>query len=149
SPSPEMANRVLLPFLDEPFDAALAAGRFGLIHTGGTFAVTYAERKFPIAPKNYGMILDRALGDLQARVPSASAELAELRSIRAAPAELPASAHGDHEHAVRCTQPKESIKRRLDALSKQSTLARATLDRAVAHWNSPDGDSECRERMRR
>ena len=52
-------DKLLLPVLGETYGNVLEAGELKLAFEGGGFAVHYYDRRFPISPHTYGMILRR------------------------------------------------------------------------------------------
>ncbi|MGU3492540.1 malto-oligosyltrehalose synthase [Xanthobacteraceae bacterium A53D] len=68
---PQMAGKLLAPFLDRPYGEALAAGALQLAYDDarGSFHIAHHEHVFPICPLNYAELL-------------AGAELAELAEPR-------------------------------------------------------------------
>jgi len=57
-------NKVLLPVLGRPYGEALESGELRLGYSRDGFAVHYFEKRFPIAPHTYAMILGPMLPDL-------------------------------------------------------------------------------------
>ncbi|GBQ61908.1 malto-oligosyltrehalose synthase [Komagataeibacter swingsii] len=70
APDPDIRGRVMLPFLDRPFDDALAAGMLALRHDGdsGLFFIRHHDHRFPLRPTGYASLLADvdAPGDLLA-----------------------------------------------------------------------------------
>ncbi|ARW15596.1 malto-oligosyltrehalose synthase [Komagataeibacter europaeus] len=58
-PDPDLHGRVVLPFLDRPFDDALAAGMLALRHDGesGLFFIQHHDHRFPLRPCGYAALL--------------------------------------------------------------------------------------------
>ncbi|MBV1835800.1 malto-oligosyltrehalose synthase [Acetobacter estunensis] len=58
-PDPQLAGRVLLPFLDRPFEAALVSGALNLKHDreSGLFFIHHHDHRFPISPAHYSSLL--------------------------------------------------------------------------------------------
>jgi (1->4)-alpha-D-glucan 1-alpha-D-glucosylmutase len=59
SPLTKLKGRVLLPVLGEPYGQELEKGNLKFVFENGKFFVWYYERKFPISPKTYPLILGR------------------------------------------------------------------------------------------
>jgi (1->4)-alpha-D-glucan 1-alpha-D-glucosylmutase len=60
-PDPAINGRVLVPLLGAPFGEVLAAGELQLKFERGRFHFSYFEHRFPVAPKLYAALLDRAV----------------------------------------------------------------------------------------
>ncbi|MCE0743995.1 malto-oligosyltrehalose synthase [Acetobacter sicerae] len=58
-PDPRLNGRVLLPFLDRPFEEALASGMLILKHDqeSGLFFIHHHEHRFPVSPVHYSDLL--------------------------------------------------------------------------------------------
>ncbi|GCE88639.1 1,4-alpha-D-glucan 1-alpha-D-glucosylmutase [Komagataeibacter diospyri] len=69
-PDPDIHGRVMLPFLDRPFDDALEAGMLALRHDddSGLFFIHHHDHRFPLCPTGYASLLARvdAPGELLA-----------------------------------------------------------------------------------
>ncbi|WP_029005546.1 malto-oligosyltrehalose synthase [Azorhizobium doebereinerae] len=59
---PQLAGKLLAPFLDRPYGVALSAGALQLTYDAarGTFHVSHHEHVFPICPLNYAEVLAAA-----------------------------------------------------------------------------------------
>jgi (1->4)-alpha-D-glucan 1-alpha-D-glucosylmutase len=57
SPLTNLNGRVLVPVLGEPYGQELEKGNLRLVFENGKFFVCYYERKFPISPATYSLIL--------------------------------------------------------------------------------------------
>src|SRR5581483_5279060 len=79
SPRPELLNRVLLPVLGEPYGKVLESQQLRLAYDAGAFTIHYFDRRFPVAPYTYKLILEHDLGELEARLGTDSAPLAEYK----------------------------------------------------------------------
>ncbi|MFO1324405.1 MAG: malto-oligosyltrehalose synthase [Burkholderiales bacterium] len=84
----ELAGRVLVPVLGDPYGTVLERGELQLVfeRESGSFAVRYFEHRFPIDPREYPALLapavERAAAALPAPSASAAARLvAELRAL--------------------------------------------------------------------
>ncbi|WP_454914858.1 malto-oligosyltrehalose synthase [Xanthobacter sediminis] len=78
---PSLRNRLLVPFLDQPYGIALEAGTLQLAFDGarGSFLVRHREHAFPICPLDYAQVLEAAgLADAAA-LAAPFAQLARLR----------------------------------------------------------------------
>lgn len=63
SPEPSLAGKVLLPVLGDQYGAVLERGELALRFNphGGAFELAYFDRTFPIAPRDYAGLLQRAV----------------------------------------------------------------------------------------
>ncbi|MEX2455590.1 MAG: malto-oligosyltrehalose synthase [Rhodospirillaceae bacterium] len=77
------APRLILPILGGPYGEALRDGAFGLAFdaASGSFAFTCYDRRLPLVPRSYGLLLARArkgpLADLARRFPAATVDEGE------------------------------------------------------------------------
>lgn len=148
SPRLELHDKVLLPVLGEGYGEILEKGRLRLIFEDGAFAVCYADRRFPIAPRSYGQILgyrleelEQELSPLTGETPAApSHALLEYQSILTAVKNLPDRLEADPERRVERQREKEIIKRRLATLADESPPVRDFIERNVTRFNGTLGD---------
>src|SRR3954471_621046 len=81
-PAAGLQDKVLLPFLGEPFGRVLENGDLRVVYDDGRLQLEYGPRRFPLAPPSWPIVLDIALnhaaddGELDLR-----ADWNELRSI--------------------------------------------------------------------
>jgi (1->4)-alpha-D-glucan 1-alpha-D-glucosylmutase len=60
-PKTDLRNRVLLPVLGSQYGDVLESGQLKLMYEKGAFHVAYYERRYPLDPKTWVMILDSAV----------------------------------------------------------------------------------------
>src|SRR5579883_2813149 len=138
---PALAGRVLVPVLGDYYGNVLERGELELRfeEAAGAFAVFYHEHRFPIDPRCYPLILERALAN-----PELSAlgeeERADFSSLIAAFGHLPARhdlAPGALEQRQR---DKEAHKRRLMRLCGRAAGLPAAIAATVRELNGVPGD---------
>ncbi|QOK94052.1 malto-oligosyltrehalose synthase (plasmid) [Ralstonia pseudosolanacearum] len=125
-PQPALHGKVLVPFLGEPYDAALQGGRLTLHYDPGAarLAIAYHDHRFPIALADYAGIL-RGAGtsgerDTDAALDAVADRFAALQSTRAL--------HARREHA-------DAARTALRDFAA-TDAGRACIDRAVAALNA-------------
>ena len=98
SPRPELRDRVLLPLLGEPYAKVLEQGQLTLAfdEERGRFEVRYYERRFPVSPCSYGLVLARR-DRVAARAGADDRAVAEVESILTAVGHLPDRSERDLE----------------------------------------------------
>ena len=62
---PELAGKVLLPFLGRPYGEALDGGEIALAFEDGRFYATYYESRYALSPASYDVVLEPALERLE------------------------------------------------------------------------------------
>ena len=132
-PDPALSQRVLTPFLGEPYGEALEQGRIALAFDAdiGRFEVRYADHVFPLRPSHYRMLLG-AVPALAERIDEASSRSrgeARDAAFAAARAELAQAYAGD---AV----VRDAISGALSRLDPAQPGGRALLHRLMErqHW---------------
>ncbi|AMP39365.1 malto-oligosyltrehalose synthase [Ralstonia solanacearum] len=125
-PQPALRNKVLAPFLGEPYDAALRGGRLTLHYDpeAAHLAIAYYDHRFPIALADYASIL-RGAGEpgkhgAEAALDAVADRFASLQSTRAV--------HARREHA---DAAREALRH-----FAATDAGRARIDRAVAAINA-------------
>jgi (1->4)-alpha-D-glucan 1-alpha-D-glucosylmutase len=135
----DLDEKVLLPFLGDPYGKVLEAGQLRLGYETGSFAIHYYEHRFPVSPCSYARILERGVPDLEARLGAGSEALIEYHSVLTAIRHLPPRNDLAPERMAERQREKEVIKRRLAALADVTPAVRAEIDRLVEQFNGRTG----------
>jgi glycogen debranching enzyme GlgX/malto-oligosyltrehalose synthase len=142
-PTLGLQNRVLLPVLGRQYGVELEDGRLSVVREGGRFLVAYYERRWPVAPRTYPIILELALEKLE--LPKDDQNLQELQSILSALHHIPLASETAPERREERAREKEVTKRRLEQLCTASPEIRDAIDQVLAEKNPQDdgpGDVE-------
>lgn len=132
-PKTELVDKVLLPLLGEQYGRVLENGELQLAENRGAFTVSYYERRFPIGPGTYAMILGGALARL-------AQPDEELESIITASKRLPSRVERSAEKVRERQREKEIVKNRLAELLGRSPEVRKALDDELRAINGTKGD---------
>jgi (1->4)-alpha-D-glucan 1-alpha-D-glucosylmutase len=138
---PELNNRVLLPFLGEPYGKALESGQIQLTYQDGSFSLHYFEHRFPVAAQSYPFILENSLQELEEALGPDSSNFHEYKSILKALSHLPGRNESDPQKAAEGQREKKVIKRRLAKLDEDCAAVKLFIERTVARINGRTGDS--------
>ena len=126
------AGKVLLPVLGDHYGAVLERGELAL-HLDpeiGRFTIAYFDRVFPIAPRDYPRLLERAAS----RTPLAQAELTPLAQAFRESLKGPADVHRTaRRHRI------AALKEQLAALLRDDRV-RAACDDVVSFLNGIQGE---------
>jgi (1->4)-alpha-D-glucan 1-alpha-D-glucosylmutase len=129
-PEIKLRNRVLVPVLGDHYGRVLESGDLQLQRDGAEFSVTYAERRFPVAPRS----LDDLLGEA-----AASAGSDELAFLAGAYGALPPATAPDPESRHRRHRDTEILRGLLKRLLTDEPALGPVIDAAVARINGdPD-----------
>jgi (1->4)-alpha-D-glucan 1-alpha-D-glucosylmutase len=139
---PELQNRVLLPVLGDAYGKVLESGQFRVAFEAGGFAVHYYDRRFPLDPRSYALILQQPLEELTRTLAPDSPELLEYQSILTAVGHLPARTETEPAKVAERQREKEVVKRRLSALAESSEAVRGCLERTLELLNGRVGDPQ-------
>ena len=74
-----LQNKVLLPVLAEPYGDVLEAGGLRLTYGEGAFAIEYGDRRFPLAPASYALVLGCGIEDSARAAGDSDPAVIELR----------------------------------------------------------------------
>ncbi|MEJ2175060.1 MAG: malto-oligosyltrehalose synthase [bacterium] len=134
----DLQGKVLVPVLGDYYGNALARGELSLGFEAetGAFAVRYYEHRFPIDPREYPAILQRAEAAMPADLES-SARL-EFSSLSSAFGHLPPRDAGDPAGRGERARDKELHKQRLAQLAQGHPGLSAAIDAALAGFNGDD-----------
>ncbi len=138
---PAFAGKVLLPVLGEHYGHVLERGELALTYEphAGAFAVRYFEHRFPVDPREYPQILDRAVRLLGPGEVDATT-LSELQSLVAAFGHLPARDDAKAEAVAERNRDKEVHKARLARIAIDHPAIGEAIDRTVRAFNGSTGD---------
>src|SRR5579872_1466562 len=139
---PELKQKVLLPVLGEPYGQALEAGQLKLSYEEGKFTLWYFDRRLPIAPRSYSLILNHRIEELGQRLGADSPEFAEYQSILVAIGHLPDRCETDVVQVAVRQREKEIVKRRLGELTTRNEVVREFIQENVAAFNGVKGISK-------
>jgi malto-oligosyltrehalose synthase/4-alpha-glucanotransferase len=117
--NPALYRKILVPVLGDHYGVALERGEIKLVFEpeAGGFALFYFEHRFPVAPREYPRILERALRALPVQAIDDTSR-AEFESLVSAFTHLPPRDASDPEHITERNRDKEVHKRRLAALCR-------------------------------
>src|SRR6185436_13508471 len=139
---PQLRNRVLLPILGDHYGRVLEKGELRLHYEDGGFLVRYHEAVLPIDPRTFPQILSSRLPDLESRLGQADPHFRELQGIVAAAADLPERSDPDADRQAARRRDAPQIKRRLDALARESSALKAYLEDVVWLVNGTPGEPD-------
>ena len=138
--NPELVNRVLVPVLGDHYGVVLEAGEFRLTFEAerGSFSVFYYDNRFPVDPRDYPRVLERALRSLEGtRV--AEEAMVEAASLAAAFAHLPSRNESAPEKTAERNRDKELHKRRLAQLVRAHPALAEAIEHTVRALNGTPG----------
>ncbi len=128
---PNLAGKLLLPFLGEPYGKTLENQELTLTFHEGAFFIHYHHLRLPLRPESYPLILVHRQEVLLRLLPPGHPELAELLSIVTALRHLPPHTATSEEERSERQREKEIIKKRLAALYREDPVVRNYLEENV------------------
>jgi (1->4)-alpha-D-glucan 1-alpha-D-glucosylmutase len=137
-----MRGKVLLPFLGDHYGAVLERGELTLAFDAatGSFELRYFSNRFPLGPKAYGKLLDRALQ----RLPEGESDDAAVR-LRAIADDFDAASDagkgGGEERRVPLRERLAQRKLGLATLARENAAVAAALEAAVRSYDVAQGDT--------
>jgi (1->4)-alpha-D-glucan 1-alpha-D-glucosylmutase len=139
-PKPELANKVLLPFLPDQFGLVLESQSIRALYDGGGFALDSLGTAFPLAPRSWSPLLERTLLKAKAKLSDTDGHVLELESIITAISHLPAREDTDLARVRERQREKEVIRRRVAALVEDSAVVNSSLKEVLSIINGAKGD---------
>lgn len=139
----ELANKVLLPVLDQQYGKVLESGKIALQFRDGAFCIDYSGMRFPVTPDSYNLILSLALDQIQ----QGDEARAEFQSIMTALSHLPAYTDQTPSKVAERSREKEIAKRRLAALIARSETVRKAITQAIQAVNGHTGNAKNFDRL--
>jgi (1->4)-alpha-D-glucan 1-alpha-D-glucosylmutase len=137
---PDLAHKVLLPILGDQFGKVLEDQQLLLKFEDGAFFVQYFERRFPIKPRCWSLILRHRVEELGQRLGPEHPHMQEYHSILTALSHLPPRTETDAEKIATARREREVIKRRLKELCLSSPEVAEFISQNVTIFNGQRGD---------
>jgi (1->4)-alpha-D-glucan 1-alpha-D-glucosylmutase len=137
---PDLENKVLLPVLGAQFGEELESGKLQLAYAEGSFWLNYYDKRYPLTPESYALVLAPQLESLQERLGDEHADLMEFLSILTAMKNLPLYTETNEDRCVDRCREKEVIKRRLHELQSRSPEISAFIAERVLAVNGQPND---------
>jgi (1->4)-alpha-D-glucan 1-alpha-D-glucosylmutase len=139
---PDLANKVLLPILGDQFGNVLEDQQLVLSFEDDGFWLHYYQRRLPIAPHSWTMILGHRLEQLQQELASDQEHLHEYQSILTGIGHLPAMTETDPQKVSERRREKEVLKRRLKDLADAVPRIASFIKENVALFNGTRGEPQ-------
>jgi (1->4)-alpha-D-glucan 1-alpha-D-glucosylmutase len=144
-PAAGMQDKILLPFLGEPFGKVLENGELRVVYDRGRFQITYGPRRFPLTPASWPVVLELAREHAEHVVDSdkrSSADWNELESIMTQLRNLPEGSRRDTEAMNWRYREQKIASRRLEQLLQSSSAVRTALELAIKQINGEAGNAQ-------
>jgi (1->4)-alpha-D-glucan 1-alpha-D-glucosylmutase len=136
---PDLANKVLLPILEDQYGRILEGSRFRLSYEEGAFFINYDGTRWPVAPRTYSRILSFRVELLIQALGEHNEHVHELQSILTALSYLPSRTEVAPEKIAERIREKEIIKRRLATLCSNCTDVHSMIDLTIQIFNGVPG----------
>jgi (1->4)-alpha-D-glucan 1-alpha-D-glucosylmutase len=138
----ELQSKVLVPVLHDHYGAVLESGELRLVFQPerGEFYISYRNHRFPVNPRAYPRILQRATGTLTAKLGDQNLDLLEFQSLITAFGHLPARQEVSSERMVERNRDKEINKRRLAEVCARAPEIGAAVQEGVESINGTPAD---------
>ena len=146
-PKSELRDKVLLPVLGDQYGKVLENGELRLAEAEGAFDVSYGDRRFPIAPGTYALILAGVLARLRGSDPPDPSGLARLESLSISSTRLPPRSETEPERLLERRRGKEEIKGRLQGILREHPAVRQALDAEIEDINGHKGSPRTFDRL--
>jgi (1->4)-alpha-D-glucan 1-alpha-D-glucosylmutase len=148
-----LQDKVLLPFLGEPFGAVLENGELQIVYDNSRLHLTCWDRRFPLTPSSWPIVLDIAAAQREVQPiqddPNSFSDWAELQSIVTQLRNLPLGSRRDHASMEERYREQLVVRRRLAELLKSSPAVRTALEAAIAQINGEKGNARSFDTLER
>ncbi|MBI1913245.1 MAG: malto-oligosyltrehalose synthase [Planctomycetes bacterium] len=145
--NPNLENKLLLPILEDQYGAVLEAGKIHLAYESGSFAFYYYERRLPLDPGTYSLVLRPVLEQLVAALGEDNEHVRELQSILTALGYLPPRTETDAERLTERNREKEVVKDRLARLAEKAAEVAQAIEDVVRLFNGKVGEPHSFDRL--
>ncbi len=133
----DLRHKLLLPFLGDQFGSELEAGKLQLCYEQQRLKVAYYERRFPLAPPSWPLVLEVALKRLGENTEGEAR--CELESIITQLRHLPLGDRRDAEATAERYREQHVARRRLARLVEQAPAVHEALHKAIQEINGEPG----------
>src|SRR4051812_35885566 len=144
-PAAGLQDKVLLPFLGEPFGRVLENGELKVVYDAGRLQLAYGPRRFPLAPPSWTIALNLAISVVETSgesVKQRNADWSELLSIITQLRNLPPGSRRDPEAMDERYREQKIARRRLEQLLNTSSPVRDAVDRAIEQLHGEKGNAK-------
>jgi (1->4)-alpha-D-glucan 1-alpha-D-glucosylmutase len=141
SVDPALAGKVLVPVLGDPYGTVLERGELELRfeYPAGSLAIFYHEHRFPLDPRTYPVVLERAL-EMEPAKTLSDEDRAEFSSLSAAFGHLPERQELSEARLAERQRDEDVHKRRLARLSTRNPVLIEAIHAAVKTLSGTPGD---------
>jgi (1->4)-alpha-D-glucan 1-alpha-D-glucosylmutase len=136
-----LQDKVLLPFLGEPFGAVLENGDLQVIYEGALLQLCYGPRRFPLAMPSWTLVLELVL-QRETGENGKPGEWAELKSIVTQLHNLPAGSRRDPAAIDQRYREQRIARQRLNDVVANSPAIGAALHEALGEINGEKGNAK-------
>jgi (1->4)-alpha-D-glucan 1-alpha-D-glucosylmutase len=139
-PRERLHGKVLVPILGEPYGAEIEAGRFRVEFADGSLALRYGDRRMPMDPRTYGVVLTPAVEAVRTALGVEHEDAIELQSILTGVRHLPPRTETEAAKAQEGWSESRVLKRRLLDLAARNAGVAGHITDAASHLNGVVGD---------
>ena len=141
-PKPSLENKVLLPFLEQPYGEALEKKTLQVQYKNGAFFIKSPSTTLPTDPKSWNLILENFVQNSEKFFQADHPSLLELKSIVTAIRYLPTIKEVSKEKKTERQIEKEIIKKRLNHIFANNADFSKLLDHTLHLFNGESGRPE-------
>jgi (1->4)-alpha-D-glucan 1-alpha-D-glucosylmutase len=134
----ELRGRVLLPILGDQYGQVLERGELSVVYTDGRLELQYGERRLPLNPKQFPLVLRHGLDALKSELGDDPA-LGEFLSVLSALGNLPGRDNPTPEAIAERRRERDIARDRLARVVDASPRLRRHVDEAIAAINGEPG----------
>jgi (1->4)-alpha-D-glucan 1-alpha-D-glucosylmutase len=135
----DLKDKVLLPVLGDQYGKVLEEGSLALRFEGGSFQLQCYDRRLPISPHSWPIVLKHRLPEFEQRLAPDDPHFGEFQSILFSLAHIPAPGDRRPEAAAERRREKDVVTRRLSQLCEESEEIRDFLAANVREFNGTPG----------
>jgi (1->4)-alpha-D-glucan 1-alpha-D-glucosylmutase len=139
--------KLIVPILGDQYGKVLENGELKIEYANGAFAIAYYDRKFPVAPDSYPMLLEEGRERMEEELGRRHEHVQELASIVTALRHLPPRRVLNAPAIEERNREKEIVKRRISALYKASQPFRVALDAVLVEVSGKPGEPSSFDRL--
>jgi (1->4)-alpha-D-glucan 1-alpha-D-glucosylmutase len=124
-------NKILLPVLEDLYGDVLQGGQLSLGLDEAGFFLRYGERRIPLDPKSYGLVLDACRDRLARDLGVSHPSIAEVEQVRRLVDNVPPRTASDPGEIPRRLHEGQAVKQRVFELYREHLEPRLAMDAAL------------------
>jgi (1->4)-alpha-D-glucan 1-alpha-D-glucosylmutase len=146
-PKEDLSGKVLFPILGDQYGRVLEDQQIQARYADGGFHVEVYDKKLPLTPRSWAVILMPALAEVRLRLDPDHVRALELEDVLSAISRLPPIEEANAGRVQEGKQDVEEIRRRIAELMESDDTVRAAVEASLTDLNGVKGEPRTFDRF--